>query len=85
MSKKEKLAARLKTRPTDFTYAELRTLLSGMGYVEDSKGKTSGSRVSFIHEETKHMISLHKPHPGNILKRYQIDLIVEELMKIQLL
>ena len=85
MSKKEKLTARLKTRPTDFTYTELRTLLSGMGYAEDNKGKTSGSRVSFIHEETKHIISLHKPHPGNILKRYQINLIVEELIKMQLL
>ena len=85
MSKKGKLAARLKTRPTDFTYTELRTLLSGMGYAEDNKGKTSGSRVSFIHEETKHIISLHKPHPGNILKRYQINLIVEELIKMQLL
>ena len=85
MSKKGKLAARFKTRPTDFTYTELRTLLSGMGYKEDSKGKTSGSRVSFIHAETKHIISLHKPHPGNILKRYQINLIVEELIKMQLL
>lgn len=85
MSKKEKLAVRLKRKPTDFTYSELRTLLSGMGYAEDSKGKTSGSRVSFINETTKHIISLHKPHPGNILKRYQINIIVDELIKMELL
>ncbi|MCK9401920.1 MAG: type II toxin-antitoxin system HicA family toxin [Chitinophagaceae bacterium] len=85
MSKKGKLASRLKAKPTDFTYAELRTFLSGIGYKEDSKGKTSGSRVSFFHGETKHIISLHKPHPGNILKRYQINIIVEELVKLELL
>ncbi len=84
MSKKEKLALRFKGKPTDFTYAELHTLLSGMGYVEDSKGKTSGSRVSFINETTKHIIGLHKPHPGNILKRYQVNIIVDELIKLEL-
>ncbi len=85
MSKKEKLAIRFKSKPTDFTYSELRTLLSGLGYKEDNNGKTSGSRVTFIHLETNHIISLHKPHPGNILKRYQINLIVDELLKNELL
>lgn len=85
MSKQEKLAKRLKGKPTDFTYADLHTLLSGMGYLEDSKGKTSGSRVSFINEKTKHIIGLHKPHPGNILKCYQVNIIVDELIKMKLL
>lgn len=26
-----------------------------------------------------HFILLHKPHPGIVLKRYQIDLIIQEL------
>ena len=85
MLKKEKLKQRLKQRLKDFTYQELETVLTGMGYMEDNKGKTSGSRVSFIHESTKHIISLHKPHPSNILKSYQINMVVDALIKMRLL
>lgn len=42
-------------------------------------GKTSGSRVAFINLKTKHIIRIHKPHPGNELKSYQIELIFKEL------
>jgi hypothetical protein len=79
MSKFEKLLERFLSRPKNFTYQELLNLLNGFNYSESQKGKTSGSRVSFIHHETRHIIMLHKPHPGNELKRYQIDLIIEEL------
>ena len=85
MSKKEKLKIRLLQRPKDFTYQELRALFSSLGYQEDNKGKTSGSRVSFIHPNTKHIISLHKPHPANILKQYQINILIDELTKTGLL
>lgn len=81
MSKKEKLLARFLGCPNDFTYAELTTLLTFFGYKEKKKGKTAGSRRSFIHESTKHIISLHKPHPHNNLKKYQIDEIISELTK----
>jgi len=37
----------------------------------------AGSRVCFARKT--HKIKLHKPHPNNILKRYQIDLIAKEL------
>ncbi len=79
MSKQDKLVERLLQRPTDFTYDEARTLVSRFGYTEDNRGKTSGSRVAFIHKDTKHIIRLHKPHPGNVLKRYQIDELLEAL------
>ncbi len=79
MSKDEKLLQRLLSRPKDFTYNELRRLLRSFGYEESNSGKTSGSRVAFICKENKHIIRLHKPHPGNELKQYQIELIVEEL------
>ncbi|GAA0532648.1 type II toxin-antitoxin system HicA family toxin [Chitinophaga japonensis] len=85
MSKHEKLIARLLTRPTDFTYPELVKLLFGWGYEESSQGKTSGSRVAFINRTTQHIIRLHKPHPGNVLKRYQVDLVIEELKNVKLL
>ena len=79
MSKEEKLLERFLLRPKDFTYQELRKLLKSLGYEESSQGKTSGSRVAFINQATNHIIRLHKPHPGNELKMYQIDQVREEL------
>ena len=79
MSKDEKLIKRLLLKPKDFTYNELRKILIHLGYLETQSGKTSGSRVAFINNETKHIIRLHKPHPGNELKQYQIEQIIEEL------
>jgi hypothetical protein len=79
MSKEEKLIIKFLQKPKDFTYDELKKMLNGFGYIEDQNGKTSGSRVAFIHDKTKHIIRLHKPHPGNELKMYQIDLIRKEL------
>ncbi|MBX9781831.1 MAG: type II toxin-antitoxin system HicA family toxin [Chitinophagaceae bacterium] len=85
MSKLEKLIARLLQHPKDFTYDELRKILSALGYAESNKGKTSGSRVAFIHQTSGHIIRLHKPHPGNILKAYQLNDIVKELKQEGLL
>ncbi|MGI6622414.1 MAG: type II toxin-antitoxin system HicA family toxin [Clostridiaceae bacterium] len=81
MSKKEKLLERLLSKPSDFEYSEVKSLLAIFGYSEDNRGHTSGSRVAFINRTTKHIIRLHRPHPGNILKRYQIELIIDELKK----
>ena len=39
MSKKDKLYLRLKSKPKDFTFQEIRTLLHAYGYEEFSKGK----------------------------------------------
>ena len=79
MSKEEKLIKRLQSKPKDFTYNELRRLLAFWGYIENQSGKTSGSRVSFYNLKTNHIIRLHKPHPGNELKQYQIEQLIEEL------
>ena len=48
MSKKDKLIARLLSRPKDFHYDEAKTLLLYFGFDESHKGKTSGSRVEFV-------------------------------------
>ncbi len=48
------------------------------GYKEDNRGRTSGSRVAFVHSETGHIIRLRRPHPGNILKKYQIEQLIDE-------
>lgn len=79
MSKFEKLIDRLQRKPKDFTYEELKTVLTGLGYSESNKGKTSGSRVAFINAETKHILRIHKPHPQNIIKAYALEYIINEL------
>ncbi len=79
MSKKEKLIERFQTKPTDFTWSELVNILACFGYEEVSKGKTAGSRRAFVNPETKQIIRLHKPHPGSILKQYQLKEIQESL------
>ena len=76
MTKSEKLLNRFLSRPKDFTYNELLSLMSSMDYKEQ---QGSGSRVVFFNEGIKHNIKLHKPHPGNVLKRYQIELVIQEL------
>lgn len=81
MSKIKKLIERFLSTPIDFTYDELKKLMRGLNYQESNKGKTSGSRVAFINFDTGHIIRLHKPHPGNILKIYQLNDIAEELKK----
>jgi len=84
LSKKEKLAQRLKSRPTDFTFDELITLLGHLGYFKESAGKTSGSRVAFANQGGDY-VRLHKPHPRNVLKQYQIDDIITYLTERGLL
>jgi hypothetical protein len=72
----EKLIQRFRKKPKDFSFDELKRLLSFYGYIEK---QGAGSRVIFLNGKTKHKIKLHKPHPGNILKRYQLDIIENEL------
>ncbi len=76
MTSSEKLIKRFRKKPKDFSFEELKRLLSYYGYTEK---QGAGSRVIFINEKTNHKIKLHKPHPGNILKRYQLDIIESEL------
>jgi predicted RNA binding protein YcfA (HicA-like mRNA interferase family) len=78
MGRREKLVARLKSRPKDFVWDELVRLLEGLGYSEAATGKTGGSRRRFIHE-TAPTIALHKPHPDNIVKMYVIDDVIRLL------
>lgn len=85
MSKDDKLIKRLLSKPKDFTYNELRKLLTHLGYEESQSGKTSGSRVAFIHKDSKYIIRLHKPHPNNELKQYQIEQIIDELKSRRLI
>ena len=78
MSKKEKLINRLISRPSDFEFSELITLLGYFDYTVAKSGKTSGSKVTFEDGEGDYL-RIHKPHPRKILKHYQIDDIITSL------
>ena len=84
MSKKEKIIERLKSKPKDFTYDEAKQVLNMFGFAEYNKGKTSGSKVEFINKYNQ-KIELHKPHPGNILKTYQVNKILVLLKEWRIL
>ena len=84
MSKKDKLIQKLKSKPKDFTYEELKTLLNYLGFYENNKGRTSVSRVEFIREGHK-KIQLHKPHTRNVLKPYQIEILLNELEELEVI
>jgi len=79
VGKREKLIARLKTHPQDFTFDEMQTLLTSLGFRLSNKGKTSGSRVKFIRGNTP--IIMHKPHPRKELLDYQVKEILRVLEK----
>ena len=79
MSQREKLIKRLLNKSVAFAYDELWKLLGKLGYKESQSGTASGSRVAFFNEKTGHIIRLHKPHPKNVLKQYQVEQLVEEL------
>lgn len=83
MSKIEKLKEKLTKSSNGFTFDEMVTLLTSMGFSFHNRGKTSGSRVCFTNQKVT--IILHKPHPGNELKRYQIKQIQDVLQKEGLL
>ena len=82
MSQNDKLKRRLLQIPSDFTYKEMRTLLESMGFVEKTKGKTSGSRSSFFREKDGASILLHKPHPGDEMKKYAVRQVVDYLKEL---
>ncbi len=82
MSKLEKAKARLLSLPKDYTYDEARSLLGQLGFREDNKGKTSGSRVEFFRESDKSGILLHKPHPGNEMNMGRVRGLIRALKRM---
>lgn len=79
MSKLDKLIERMLMIPADFTFSELRKIMGAFGYVERNKGKTSGSRVCFYHPDTGALITLHKPHPSDKMKKAAVKEVIRFL------
>ena len=78
MGTREKLIERFRRLPSDFTFDEMEKLLSCFGYMKSNKGKTSGSRVVFKNGDGR-PIMLHRPHPGNIVKKYAMKQVLDFL------
>ena len=79
MSRKDKLLEKLLQKPKGFTFDEMVSLLSYLGY-ELKQGGT-GSGVKFIKDGSNEVINFHRPHPNGILKRYILDQVIEKLRK----
>ncbi len=79
MTKKDKLLERFLALPNDFTFDELKSLLESMGFEIENKGKTSVSRVAFVHiNYSKHNL-IQKPHPSKIINKIYLKQIKMEL------
>lgn len=81
MARIESLLKKLCAKPTpaDFRFSELQRVMTYFGYLESDKGATSGSRVKFYHPETKAVMLLHKPHPGDVMAKAAVDSVVKFL------
>lgn len=82
MSQLDKAKERLRACPKDYTYQEAASLMNKLGFHEDNKGKTSGSRVRFFRESDSRIILLHKPHPQTVMKSYAVKELKNHLMKL---
>jgi hypothetical protein len=78
MSKQQKILKRLLSKPTDFTWSELATLMKGLSY---DLQKAGGSGRKFAHNETGATLFIHEPHPSKVLKPYQVRDVLYHLTK----
>jgi hypothetical protein len=85
MGRLEKLIEKLLNPGSTITFQELEFILRKLEYTEKKTGKTSGSRKAYVNIDIKHIIRIHKPHPGNELKVYVKNYIVTELRKKKLI
>ena len=76
MTKRDNPLARLFSKSKDFKWSELKALLRGLSFEEV---RVTGSRVKFHDRKSGRMINLHRPHPGNVVKEYLLDQVIEEL------
>lgn len=79
MARKDKLIARLRSGPKDFTWAEACTLMGACGFELKNRG---GSRRMFIHTETRRKVGMHEPHSRSALLPYELDLLIDGLREV---
>jgi len=76
VSKHEKAVRRLCSKPKDFTWSELVSILNAFGF-EMEQGP--GSSRKFIHPSTQATLYIHQLHPSRLLKPYQVRDAIELL------
>lgn len=83
MAKHTKLREKLFANPAprNFTWDELVYLLEHYGY--EIHNNNGGSSRKFVNKGAGHIISLHKPHPGNELKAYVVKRAKEAILEIE--
>jgi hypothetical protein len=67
MSKHQKAPQRLLSKPADFTWSELKSLMDAFGY---EMKVTGGSSRKFVRLEA--VFAIHEPQPHKVLKAYQV-------------
>lgn len=78
MGKAEKLRERFLKTPKDFIWDELIAILADFAYHPLKTGESGGSRRKFVNINND-IISLHKPHPGSIVKQYALRQVIDFL------
>ena len=80
MSKKDKLLAKLYSKPSpkSFSWEDLITLMIRAGFDNRCEG---GSHYMFEHS-TGRLVGLSKTHPSGILKAYQVKVVKEALASV---
>jgi hypothetical protein len=78
LSKLQKAIARLLAKPVDYTWEELLSLMTALGF---ELRTSDGSDRKFYDPSTKALLFLHEPHPSSILKAYQLRAAIQFLRK----
>ncbi|MES2321688.1 MAG: type II toxin-antitoxin system HicA family toxin [Pseudomonadota bacterium] len=76
MPKVDKRLQRFLSVPNDLAWAELVAILNSLGFAELAQRR--GSYRTFVSGAGLKLF-LHRPHPGNIVKRYAIREVIEAL------
>jgi len=78
LSRRDKLLSRFTAKPCpkDFSWDELSSVLRHLGY---SELMAEGSRRRFVHDQSKHVIMLHRRHPIDTLLPRQIKQVIDSL------
>lgn len=82
MPKKEDLLEKLyrKPYPKNFTMRELDQLMSKCNCIKGDGGRGSG--VKYTKKDTNQSLIFDQPHPGNELKKYQIEKVKDFMNRI---
>jgi len=78
VSKHEKALRRIASRPKDFTWQELVSLMTGLSFTIEKAG---GSGRKFVRAETGAVLFIHEPHPDRTLKAYQVKDAIDLLKR----